>query len=103
MDDRADEIELSLIGKREELLKCTEAEAALRNPAIVEYFADVRDTALSALLTLDTLEDKEAMWRLRTIAKVTSELFECLKETRDQRAYVEMEIKALEQRKTLNE
>lgn len=90
--------EQALIAKRKELLKCTEAEAALNNPSIVEYFEEVRAQALDAMLNPSLDTDEKVLWRIRTIAQTVDKLFSYLNETADMRQYVEDEIKALEGR-----
>lgn len=88
--------EKALQAKRKELLKCSEAEAALANPAIMDYFNSVREQAVEAMLNPAFDADEQTLWRLRATAQTVDKLFNYLESERDLRAFIEEEIKALE-------
>jgi len=86
----------ALVEKRKELLGCGEAEAALSNSAVVEYFQSVKEQAIQAMLNPSFDADEKTLWRLRATAQTVDGLFNYLESKRDLRAYIEEEIKALE-------
>ncbi|WP_287994344.1 hypothetical protein [Acidiphilium sp.] len=77
-----------------ELDSIGEAEAALQNSAITEYFNEVERRAVDTLLDCDMLDDAMRL-KLTIVAQTTRKLRQYLHEKRDMRRFVEEEIKAL--------
>ena len=86
--------EAALIGLRTELLEIQEAEAALANKAITDYFEQARAQALDAMLNPSLDADENTLWRIRAVAQTVDGLFKYLNEKRDMRAFVEERIQA---------
>lgn len=87
----------AIAAKRKELLEVAEAEAALENAAVMDYFKEARAQALDAMLNPAFDADEQTLWRIRAVAQTVDKLFQYLEEKRDLRAFIEDEIKALEQ------
>jgi hypothetical protein len=86
--------EEALIGLRTELLEIQDAEAIAANTAVMEYFGNVREAAVKAMLSPNFDADERTLWTLRVTAQTVDKFFEYLSEKRDLRAFVEAEIKA---------
>ena len=95
-----DDNEAALIGLRTELLEIQDAEAIAANTAVMAYFKDVRERAVSAMLSPDFDADERTLWTLRVTAQTVDKFFEYLNEKRDMRAFVEAEIKAKSEEST---
>ncbi len=87
----------AVAAKRKELLEVAEAEAALSNAAVMAYFKDARAQAVDAMLNPAFEADEKLLWRVRATAQTVDRLLKYLEEKRDLRAFIEDEIKALEQ------
>ncbi len=86
----------AIAAKRKELLEVAEAEAALANTAVMNYFEAVRAQAVDAMLNPAFDADEKTLWRTRATAQTVDGLLKYLEEKRDLRAFIEDEIKALE-------
>lgn len=93
----SDEKEAAIAAKRKELLEVAEAEAALENAAVMDYFKEARAQAVDAMLNPAFEADEKLLWRVRATAQTVDGLLKYLEEKRDLRAFIEDEIKALEQ------
>ena len=77
-----------------ELESIAEAEQALQNSAIMDYFRAVEVQAIDALLDCDLLDDAMRL-KLTVVAKTTRKMRQYLEEKRDLRRLVERELEAL--------
>ena len=89
--------EAAIAAKRKELLEVAEAEAALSNAAVMSYFREARAQAVDAMLNPAFEADEKLLWRVRATAQTVDGLLKYLEEKRDLRAFIEDEIKSLEQ------
>lgn len=89
--------EQALTERRKELLEVAEAEAALENAAVMDYFRAVRAQAVDAMLNPAFDADETTLWRTRATAQTVDGLLKYLEEKRDLRAFIEDEIKSLEE------
>lgn len=89
--------EAAIAAKRKELLEVAEAEAALENAAVMDYFREARAQAVDAMLNPAFEADEKLLWRVRATAQTVDGLLKYLEKKRDLRAFIEDEIKALEQ------
>ncbi len=93
----SDNKEANLQAKRKELLEVAEAEAALQSTAVMSYFKEARAQAVDAMLNPAFEADEKLLWRVRATAQTVDGLLKYLEEKRDMRAFIEDEIKALEE------
>lgn len=89
--------EKALTERRKELLEVGVAEAALENTAVMDYFRSVRAQAVDAMLNPTFEADEKLLWRVRATAQTVDGLLKYLEEKRDMRAFIEDEIKSLEE------